>query len=60
MLTNSLKISHVTKVDIFQLDDLEFIEKYESSGVVLSFSSVSKPLTRWLAKGVLKQDLLDA
>ena len=27
VLTNSLKISDLTKADIFQLDDLEFIEK---------------------------------
>ena len=36
MLTNSLKISDVTKADIFQLDDLEFIEKQENSGAVLT------------------------
>ena len=27
VLTNSLEISDVTKADIFQFDDLEFIEK---------------------------------
>ena len=36
MLTNSLKISDVTKADIFQLNYLDFIEKSENSGAVLT------------------------
>ena len=36
VLINSLKISDVTKAHIFQLDDLEFFEKQENSGAVLT------------------------
>ena len=36
VIKNSLKISDVTKADIFQLDDLKFIEKYQNSGAVLT------------------------
>ena len=36
VLTNSLKISYMTKADFFQLNYLEFLEKEKSSGAVLT------------------------
>ena len=60
VLTNSVKISDVTKAAFFQLNIFRILGKREKSWCRVDFSSVSNPLTRWLPNGVLKQDLLDA
>ena len=51
VLTNSLKISGVTKADFLQLNLSRIRGKRGKSGAVL---------TRWLPNGLLKQDLLEA
>ena len=60
VLTNSLKILDVTKADILQLNLSRISGKIGKQLCRADFSSVSSPLTRWLANGGLKQDLLDA
>ena len=60
VLTNSLKISDMTKADFFQLNLSQIRGKIEKLWCGANFGSVSNPLTRWLPNGVLKQDLLDA
>ena len=60
LLTNSLKISDVTKADILQLNLSRIRGKRAKQWCRADFSGVSNPLTRWLPNGVLKQDLLDA
>ena len=60
VLTNSKKISDVTKGDFFQLNLCRIHGKIGKYWSRADFSSVSNPLTRWLPNGVLKQDLLDA
>ena len=59
VLTNSLKISNVTKADFFQLNLSRIHGKIEKYWCGANFGSVSNPLTRWFRKSALKQDLLD-
>ena len=60
VLTNSLKISDMTKAVIFQLNLSRILWKIGKWWYRAYFSSVSNPLTRWLPNGVMKLDLLDA
>ena len=57
--TNSLKISDQTKTDVFQLSLPQNEEKIKEKCCRADFDSVTDPLTHCLAKGLLKQDLLD-
>ena len=60
LLTNSLKISDVTKADFLQLNLSRIQGKRAKKFCRVDLSNVSNPLTRWLPNGVLKEDLLDA
>ena len=60
VLSNSKKISYVTKEDIFQLNLTRIGGKIGKEWCRANFSSVSNPLTRWLMNVLLKQHLLDA
>ena len=57
-LTNSPKILHLTKRDIFQLSLCQNYEKIGYKCSLVDFCSLWEPLIHWLQKGVLKQDLL--
>ena len=57
-LTCNLKISDLTKRDIFRLYLYQSDEEAEWKFSSVDFCSVWETLTRWLAKDVLKQDLL--
>ena len=57
MLKNSPKISDLTKRDVFQLNLPEINRKLAWKCCPAGFSSAWDPLTLWLLKGVLKQEL---
>ena len=60
VLTNIKKISDTTQANFFQLNLSQIRGKRGKESCRGDFSSASNPLKRWLANGVLKQDLLDA
>ena len=59
-LINSLKISDVTKADIFQLNLSRAIGKFKKIVVPCWVQQSFEPVNRWLPNGVLNQDRLHA
>ena len=59
MLTNSLKLSDITKADIFQLYFTQSDEKIGQKWWSVDFSSVLDPLARLLYSGALEWGFLD-
>ena len=55
LITNSPKISDITKRDIFQLHFPHSNEKIWSKCCRVDFSSLSNTLACWLSRGVLKR-----
>ena len=59
MLTNGLKISDITKKDLFQVKFSKSDLKRSSNYCRTDFSSFWDPLTSWQSWGVLKRESLD-
>ena len=59
VVTNSLRISDITKRDNFELNFLQIDDKLWYKCSCSDFSSVSHSLTSWLSKDVLKRGFLD-
>ena len=59
VLTDSPRISYVTKRDVFQLIFSQTDEIIIKKCCCADFRSVWDPLIRWLLKGVLKKDFLE-
>ena len=58
MLTNNLKISDITKTELFELISFQSDQKICQKFCRADLSSVSEPLTCWLSLSVLRRSFL--